>query len=299
MIKQFCDSCGQEIPAGARVCACCGSELTVPEPEKPRKGDRIKWIVPIVCEAVLILVLLIILAGSMGKDTASAQPPQLSTQPSQTQPAVTDPPPVQTDPTDPEPTDPEPTDPKPSTPIVVRPPSAFTGLAPDEIFPFIHDNSYRPFPPEDLDLSECVLGWMYVLKLDTGELIQITDEHTDTYVCGRDCFYYVTNGNQLMKTDFDGKEHTPVASLEGEMITSLKIRNDTLYYIMDKQRLYMLDVTVNEVSYLFEHDNLSSAHMRADDEFICTVWHGEDQEQPEIIIRDGVAFVYDPCQDEP
>ena len=141
------------------------------------------------------------------------------------------------------------------------------GFAPDGLRVFLYHGT-EPFLTVDIDTSECVVDRLYVYNSVTESLSEICNQAVSAYTTTKDALYYITQSQELYKTDYVGQNQELLYVCEQGMLTDLDSYLSVLYFIENESQVIFLDTVTKEAQVMFSRENVDWAYLLSENELI-------------------------------
>ena len=153
------------------------------------------------------------------------------------------------------------------------------GTPPDGMYVFIYHGS-NPYYSLNIDLSQCILDRLYVYDEAQDIVVQVSDQCVSTYTATKNALFYITQTQELYKTDYDGSSHELLYMNNQSVLEALYSYLSILYFIENDSQIMFLDVTTKIAQPVIFYENI--------------VWHFLLSET-EILFatNDGNHFLYE------
>lgn len=140
-------------------------------------------------------------------------------------------------------------------------------ISPDHLYPFI----YKGFAPsfwQEIDTVNCTINHLYVHNANTNQVLPIGEANVVEFTTTKDHLFYVTENQQIIRTDYNASTHITLYSAASGEITSLDYYNGILYFIEDGNKVILLDAVTGQSTIALNRQGLCSLFFFDDDKFI-------------------------------
>lgn len=129
------------------------------------------------------------------------------------------------------------------------------GIAPENYLPFIYVENY-PFS-DVIDCSRCQPGYLYVADLATHTVTLVVEEPVSSFTETTDYLFYVSQDNQIMRTDYVGETHDMIYTAQYGDLSSIEYYNNHLYFL-DADYAVDFALSTNDTAIMIEVENAAS-----------------------------------------
>lgn len=129
------------------------------------------------------------------------------------------------------------------------------GIAPENYLPFIYVENY-PFS-DVIDCSQCQPGYLYVADLAAHTVTLVLDEPVSSFTETTDCLFYISQDNQIIRTDYAGETHDIIYTAQYGDLSSIEYYNNHLYFL-DADYAVDFALSTNDTAIMIEVEDAAS-----------------------------------------